>query len=1063
MKRYLFALCALFSTTVSHAAEWFVSPIGSDSADGKSWATARQTIQSAIDSARTKDEIIVAKGRYLPISSNDKYITIKSIEGALETIIDGGNTNRCATLGFSGSHTNTVLIGFTLTKGRAGDLLQCGGGSYGGSLTDCVITENEAYGGGGSYGGVLVNCTISKNIAGINSSTTGFGGGCAGSILKKCTITENTATMKTSRGGGAYNCQLQECLVSNNTAFNGGGLFYGDAVDCIIEENDAFEGGGCYGGRIKNSIIQKNSSSYGGGTFSGLAPFEINVTDCVVSENIASMGGGSYGGTLTGCVITRNNPGKEPSYISPSYGGGAYGGKLINCVVTENMADFGGGFYAIGGGVSNIMINCLVSKNEAQTGGGVNFLGGTIINCTVAGNLAREKGGGIYGGEIINSIIWGNECTSGDGENYEDCIGTYSCAPGLSDSNISENPQFVDSENGNFTLRAESPCIDMGNTGIIKLLSGDAIDLPSIDVAGNPRILDGRIDIGAFEGGRIFRFSVSSNCGNRVTPSGEILLSQNETLSLTASEDVDGRAFIGFFTNGVFAASDFGFTINDASFEWSPIKKITIDALYSTYAALDCNGGRCSVKYINTQYGQPYSELPNPVRLGYLFMGWSLDQKGFWGVDSETCVTNQLDHTLYAQWIRSEKCTPEINHEEKTVFPASGIYNGFLHTETENGSRVAGTFSLTLNSKTGKITVGVVTENKKITFTGDSLTGVAPNGIPFVTLIEKTGRSLTIYLTHNDIWGDMISENGEILLLDGARDRFADKTDLDAQAMLARVIGSYTAIQYNGEDGKTGNGYLTLSINDKGVVKMAGVLPDGTAYSQSSPLTFYKQFEGHAALFPIFSVLKSGQEQITGLLWLTDTSENGRCIFNDYEGGWPVRWQSGKSITSTEIRGAFWNSTPLFSRELLFTAIPGLIPWYEEKMTTPSENLRWDTVENGLSLFLNTKASSYTVPKAELPFKDTEGHYNFSGVNSGKVTFSLTAKTGVFKGKFNGYVEVPGMKAPVLRTAAATYAGVFLQASDGSISEGSGHALVAETEPAAKKAKVKRSFPVYLQ
>ena len=93
--------------------------IPSDSGDGKSWATAKRTIQAAVVLALDGDTVIVTNGTYTPISTDGKTIHIMSVNGAKHTIIDGGNTNRCATLWASSSQTNTVLTGFMLTNGSA--------------------------------------------------------------------------------------------------------------------------------------------------------------------------------------------------------------------------------------------------------------------------------------------------------------------------------------------------------------------------------------------------------------------------------------------------------------------------------------------------------------------------------------------------------------------------------------------------------------------------------------------------------------------------------------------------------------------------------------------------------------------------------------------------------------------------------------------------------------------------------------------------------------------------------------------------------------------------------
>lgn len=177
---------------------------GDDANDGLSWATAKASIQAAIDIAAEGGTILVNDGRYAPINA-DKGIEIRSVNGAAATIIDAslqwesGITNRCATLGWF-----TGLVGFCLTNGIAGD----GGGAYRGSLDCCVLSGNTATNrGGGSYDGDLTNCILSGNTA-------TRGGGAYNGDLINCTLYGNRA----ADCGGSYGCRLYNCIVWGNTA-----------------------------------------------------------------------------------------------------------------------------------------------------------------------------------------------------------------------------------------------------------------------------------------------------------------------------------------------------------------------------------------------------------------------------------------------------------------------------------------------------------------------------------------------------------------------------------------------------------------------------------------------------------------------------------------------------------------------------------------------------------------------------------------------------------------------------------------------------------------------------
>ena len=65
---------------------------------------------------------------------------------------------------------------------------------------------------------------------------------------------------------------------------------------------------------------------------------------------------------------------------------------------------------------------------------------------------------------------------------------------------IMGEPRFVDAENGNFRLRADSPAIDVGDSSVIesyRFLKDDNDN--ALDLDGNPRVVGGAIDLGAYE------------------------------------------------------------------------------------------------------------------------------------------------------------------------------------------------------------------------------------------------------------------------------------------------------------------------------------------------------------------------------------------------------------------------------------------------------------------------------------------------------------------------------------------------------------------------------------
>lgn len=189
-----------------------VSPEGDDAADGLGWETARCTIQSAIDLAIDGDVILVTNGVYAPITvMGNPLIEIRSVEGASATIIDGGNTNRCAKLGNDSSQTNVALVGFTLRNGFNDVYGESGGGVCAGTTKGCILEDCQSRYGGGASQGILCNCVIRR------CHTTNRGGGAYYSKLYNCTVVDDSAP---SDGAGVYGCQCYNSIVWGNVLSN---------------------------------------------------------------------------------------------------------------------------------------------------------------------------------------------------------------------------------------------------------------------------------------------------------------------------------------------------------------------------------------------------------------------------------------------------------------------------------------------------------------------------------------------------------------------------------------------------------------------------------------------------------------------------------------------------------------------------------------------------------------------------------------------------------------------------------------------------------------------------
>ena len=255
---------------VRPAVVWHVAPNGSDSALGTNWATAKQTLQAAVDAATTNDSVLVTNGVYETGSrfaggwNNrvviDKPIVVRSVNGPAVTIIRGKQPSGPNALRGVYVGPDAVLDGFTVTGGAV--YYFDGGGEWDrndgggimaasmGIIRNCVITGNNASRfGGGVFGGILQNCTVSSN-----SVFTG-GGGAAFSALENCLVSGNSAR---GDGAGAINSILRNCTVVNNAqaaeyASGCGGVANCSNYNTIVYGNTAVLGDANHKGSLFDS------------------------------------------------------------------------------------------------------------------------------------------------------------------------------------------------------------------------------------------------------------------------------------------------------------------------------------------------------------------------------------------------------------------------------------------------------------------------------------------------------------------------------------------------------------------------------------------------------------------------------------------------------------------------------------------------------------------------------------------------------------------------------------------------------------------------------------------
>lgn len=463
----------------------FIRTNGNDTADGRSWEHARQTIASALaTSLAGGGEIRVAAGTYRERFTLPAFVHLYGGFAGTETQRDQRRPDANPTI-LDGGGLPTVVrsanAGY-LVSTLDGFIVQGGGHHSGGSPFG--VTPSQGLG-GACYARVS-SPLLAHNLFRSNSIGTPYtawyakGGGFAGylshAVLATNTIVDNEVlAIVDGAGGGVY---LNRCFASLEGNFVG--------------RNHAKIGPALWAGysapRLAGNTVVSNAFYVFSGLFNGASDGALTLISCtnfvleanVIRGNVAASGAGL---SLASCfdAVIRNNLIADNYSWDPTLGTGGWGGGvwcLVNINATADLVFLN----------NTLLGNSAAHRFAGEQGGGFAL---TVLkpHLVLANNLLASNSSGIWlhPGSTASPTLRRNLLHNSNQVDY------VNLQAGQTDLRL--DPRLDPGPSRDGTLLPDSPAID----------AGFASFTPALDRLGVPRPLDGdgdgqaAVDLGALE------------------------------------------------------------------------------------------------------------------------------------------------------------------------------------------------------------------------------------------------------------------------------------------------------------------------------------------------------------------------------------------------------------------------------------------------------------------------------------------------------------------------------------------------------------------------------------
>lgn len=285
--------------------------------------------------------------------------------------------------------------------------------------------------------------------------------------IHHCRFTNNFTS---SKGAGLYaensTFKISNCEVDDNWGYNLDGMYMHGCgfqfLKCTVDMEDMY---------FHDNIC---TVAYGGGA--NFDSCNVNVNRAIFTDNLTT--------NAAGMGIQRSND---------------YETKVSNALFYNNIAKHYGGAMAMATSSPLIQNVTMVNNYTVGAGGGAmqffSEAAPVFKNCIIWGNDWYNED---HDGNSSQIFVWGTDCSP---EFYysilegglKEVYGNEYVAFYDKETMLESDPLFVDTIARNLKLLPDSPAINSGT------IDTTGMSVPLTDLAGNPRIVGGRIDMGCYE------------------------------------------------------------------------------------------------------------------------------------------------------------------------------------------------------------------------------------------------------------------------------------------------------------------------------------------------------------------------------------------------------------------------------------------------------------------------------------------------------------------------------------------------------------------------------------